>query len=94
MRMANYLYKVLLRDLRPPWLTHAFPQAPPGNGLLTRHTRPCFLQWDADQGAGLLSESVAEKISQAVRAVALELCSFLAMPFYVCTAPSGTEGQA
>ena len=25
--------------------------------------------------------------------MALELCGFLARPLYVCTAPSGTEGQ-
>ena len=38
----RYLYNMLLRDLRPPWLTHAFPQALPGNGLLSKYTRPCF----------------------------------------------------
>ena len=54
---------------------------------------PVFLQWDADQGAGLFGESVAEKISQAVRAVDLELCGFLARPLYVCTASSGSEGE-
>ena len=36
---------------------------------------------------------MAEKISQAVRAVALELSGFLARPLYVCTATSGSEGQ-
>ena len=33
----RYLYKVLLRDLRPPWLTHTLAQALPGNGLSLIH---------------------------------------------------------
>ena len=84
---------MLLRDLRPPWLTHAFPQALPGNSLLSRYTRPCFLQWDLDEGLQLFGESVANKISQHVRAVDLELVGFLARPLYVCTASSGSKGE-
>ena len=52
-----------------------------------------FCQWSADQGASLFGVIVATKISQAVRAVALELSGFLARPLYVCTATSGSEGQ-
>ena len=40
----RYLYKLVLSDLRPPWLTAAFPQALPGDSLLSRYSRPCFLQ--------------------------------------------------
>ncbi|CAK0895493.1 unnamed protein product, partial [Prorocentrum cordatum] len=29
---------VLLRDMRPPWLDHVFPQAMPGDGLLSKFT--------------------------------------------------------
>ena len=39
----RYLYKCLLRDLRPPWLTHSFPQALPGNGVLSKYTPPSYL---------------------------------------------------
>jgi hypothetical protein len=90
---VRYLYKILLRDLRPPWLTYAFPQALPGNVLLSRYTRPGFLHWEADQGAVLFGASVARKISKVVRAVELTLVGFLARPLYVCTAISGSEGK-
>ena len=33
---VKYLHVMLLRDLRPPWLMHKFPQALPGEGLLSR----------------------------------------------------------
>ena len=89
----RYLYKLVLSDLRPPWLTHAFPQALPGNGLLSRYTRPCVLQWIAVEGAECFGESVAKKITQHVRAVALELRGVLARPLYVCTASSGSNGE-
>ena len=41
---TRYPYKLLLRDLRPPWLAHTFPQALPGNAVLSKYTRSCFLQ--------------------------------------------------
>ena len=41
----------------------------------------------------MFGESVAKKISQHVRAVALELRGFLARPLSVCTASSGSKGE-
>ena len=50
---VRYMHKILLRDLRPPWVDHQFPQALPGEGVLSRFTRPSFLQWiDDSQGDG------------------------------------------
>ena len=87
----RYLYKVLLRDLRPPWLTHTFPQALPGNNLLSKYTRPCFLQWDGEAGGKLFGEAVAKLLADAVAAVDLELRGFLARPLYACTSTSGRD---
>ena len=87
----RYLYKVLLRDLRPPWLAHTFPQALPGNNLLSKYTRPCFLQWDGEAGSKLFGEAVAKLLADAVAAVDLELRGFLARPLYVCTSTSGRD---
>ena len=39
---VRYLYALILSDMRPPWLEHTFPQALPGNGVLSKYTRPCF----------------------------------------------------
>ena len=61
--------------------------------MLSRYTRPCFLQWDLDEGLQLFGESVANKISKHVRAVDLDLVGFLARPLYVCTAISGNKGE-
>ena len=41
----------------------------------------------------MFGEAVAGKIFRTVRAMALELCGFLARPLYVCTAPRGSEGE-
>ena len=90
---TRYLYKLLLSDLRPPWLTEAFPQALPGNSLLSRYSRPCFLQWGDGEGADLFGDSVATRISQHVDSLGLELRGFLARPLYVCTASSGRNGE-
>ena len=43
---VRYMHKILLRDLRPPWMDHQFTQALPGEGVLSRFTRPSFLQWE------------------------------------------------
>ena len=50
----RYLYKLVLSDLRPPWLTHAFPQALPGNSLLSRYTRPCFFAMAHGRGSRIV----------------------------------------
>ena len=41
---VRYLQVCLLADLRPPWADYRFPQALPGDGTLSRYTRPCFLR--------------------------------------------------
>ncbi len=87
----RYLYKLLLRDLRPPWLTHTFPQALPGNGVLSKFTRPSFLQWDGAAGSKLFGEAVAKLLADVAAAVDLELQGFLARPLYVCTSTSGSD---
>ena len=88
----HYLYKLLLRDLRPPWLTHTFPQALPGNGVLSKYTRPCFLQWDCEAGRQLFGDAVAVLLADVTEAVNLELRGFLARPLYVCTSTRGSGG--
>ena len=45
-----------------------------------------FLQWDAEAGAALFGDRVAEKICDKVLTLNLELRGFLARPLYVCTA--------
>ena len=50
----RYLFKVMLRDLRPPWLAHAFLQALPGIGVLSRFTRPSFLHRHARPAPALI----------------------------------------
>ena len=53
---TRYLYKLLLSDLRPPWLTHAFPQTLSGNSLLSRYTRPSFCNgtWVRDSNCSVI----------------------------------------
>ena len=55
------------------------------------HASQFFLQWDSEAGAALFGEGVAGKVTDAVLAVDLQLCGFLARPLYVCTASSGSD---
>ena len=87
----RYLYKLLLSDLRPPWSTHTFPQALPGNGLLSKYTWPSLLQWDGPAGLQLLGEAVVKLLADVATAMDLELQGFLARPLYACTASSGSD---
>ena len=87
----RYLHKLLLRDMRPPWVTHTFPQALPGTGVLSRYTRPSFLQWDGAVGSKLFGETVVKLLTDVVEAVQLELKGFLAKPLYVCTSTSRSD---
>ena len=87
----RYMHKILLRDLRPPWATHKFPQAVPGDGVLSRYTRPSFLQWESALGALLLGTKVCQLIGDAARAVDVEVAGYLARPLYVCTNASPTS---
>ncbi len=82
---ADFVHLVLLRDLTPPWVRQPFPQALPGDSLLSQFTRPSFLCWpecDADmvfgsRVSGLLRESAARVRKQFAGAVA--------RPLYQCT---------
>ena len=55
---VQFIQLVLLTDLRPPWLTHDFPQALPRGGVLSRFTRPQLLFWPASEVATLFGEDL------------------------------------
>ena len=82
---VRYMLKLILQDLRPPWLTHHFPQAVPGASVLSRFTRPTFLQWSADRVKVLFGEAVASLLRETANEVSVELSGVLARPLYVCT---------
>jgi len=69
---VRHMHKILLCDLNPPWVNHQFPQALPGEGILSRFTRPSFLQrrnldlFLAIQ-RGSRSEHVSGKLRQCLR---------------------------
>ena len=91
----RYMHKILLADLRPPWATHTFPQAVPGDGVLSRYIRPSFMQWDSVLGAKLLGTKVWELVGDAAAAVDVTVAGYLARPLYVCTnaKPSSEHGM-
>ena len=91
----RYMHKILLADLRPPWATHTFPQAVPGDGVLSRYIRPSFMQWDSGLGAKLLGTKVWELVGDAAAAVNVAVAGYLARPLYVCTnaSPSSENGM-
>ena len=60
-------------------------KAVPGDGVLSRYTRPSFLQWESALGALLLGTKVCQLIGDAARAVDVEVAGYLARPLYVCT---------
>ena len=84
----RFLFKQLLRDMRPPWLGLTFPQALPGTNVLGRLTRPLFLSWDLAEGNKVFGETVAALLAKMVADVGLELKGYLAKPCYVCTSTS------
>ena len=79
--------------MRPPWLTHTFPQALPGNGVLSKYTHPSFLQWDWEAGSKLFGDAVAELLAGVTKAADFELRGFLARPLYVCTSTRGSGSR-
>ena len=81
----RYMHMLLLYDLSPPWLTRKFPQALPGDGVLSRYTRPSFLQWLSDTAVTLFGEEVMKLLGQVASAVSLDVAGLLARPLYVCT---------
>ena len=80
------VYAHVLREMRPPWLEHSFPQALPGDGVLSRYTRPCFLAWfgaiTLKRWFGVL---VVRALLRVVDAVGLRIAGVVARPVYACT---------
>ena len=58
----KFAHLALLRDLGPPWLEKAFPQALPGSGMLARLTRPSFLFWPPADAANVFGSKVREEL--------------------------------
>ena len=81
---VRYMYKVLMRDLRPPWLDHTFHQALPGDAVLSRFTRPLFLFWPEGQTEELFGATVHAKFVQRAEEVDLEFAGIVARPLYMC----------
>ena len=73
-----YMHTLLLRDLRPPWLTHTFPQALPGDALLSQYTRPIFLQWLVDVAAALFGDTAMKLLDEVASAVSLKVAGLIA----------------
>jgi hypothetical protein len=86
-----YIHMILLRDMRPPWLLHTFPQALPGEGLLSQYTRPSFLQWEADDLIHVFGVEVTLLLHKVAETVSLQCSGAIARPLYVCTALKGQE---
>ena len=87
---VRLLHKVLLRDLRPPWADQAFPHPLPGDGLLSRYTRPGFLTWRGDSEClETFGNEVMEVFLKALARVDLPLAGYVARPLYACTQKSG-----
>ena len=83
---VRYLQVCLLSDLRPPWADYTFLQALPGDGTLSRYTRPCFLLWEVSDAANLFGDEVMSKLNKVAADVSLEVVAVLGRPRYVCTA--------
>ena len=82
---ARAVYAAILLDMSPPWLLHSFPQALPGNGVLSKCTRPCFLTWGVDLSRLVLGPQVLSELTRIVASVGLPLSGVVARPLYVCT---------
>ena len=75
----------LLQDLAPPWVTHPFLQALPGEGVLCRYTKPTFLRWDLARAKYLFGDAVMARWQWVARAVSVAVAGVLARSLYVCT---------
>ena len=85
---VRHMHKTLLGDLRPPWVDHQIPQALPGVGVLSRFTRPSFLQWiDSTQGLtrSLFGHELSDSVLYMLEHMGLKHAGFVARPLYVCT---------
>ena len=69
-------------------MDYQFPQALPGEGLLSRFTRPSFLQWiDDSQGMAraLFGNDLSDRVKSTMEYMGLEHAGFVARPLYACT---------
>ena len=85
---VRYLHKILLRDLNPPWVDHQFPQALTGEGVLSRFTRPSFLQWIDDPHGmtrALFGNDLSHRVERKMENMDLVHAGFVARPLYACT---------
>ena len=87
---VQYIHVNLLQDLSPPWMEKDFAQALPGEGVLSRYLKPCFLKWDIASAGVLFGEVMTRTLSHAANSVGCTAVSIVGRPLYVCTQPSGT----
>ena len=81
----NFMHLLLLRDLTPPRVTEQFPQALPGDGLLSKFTRPSFLCWPGDRAEALFGAKVSGVLRRRAGEMGKELAGVIARPLYKCT---------
>ena len=69
-------------------MNHQFPQALPGEGILSRFTRPSFLQWtDKPKGTtrALFGDELSTRVTRLIEHYGLQHAGFVARPLYTCT---------
>jgi hypothetical protein len=81
----RYLHVLLLEDLRPPWLLHSFPQALPGDSMLSNLTRPTLMYWDETCAWKVFGKEVENILTHMAQVVSTVVAGVLARPLYVCT---------
>jgi len=86
-KAVQYIHVNLLQDLSPPWLDKNFPQALPGDGVLSRYLKPCFLKWDMASAAPLFGETITRTLSHSAQTLDLTAAFIVGRPLYVCTQP-------
>lgn len=79
------MHLVLLADLTPPWLRQQFPQALPGDSLLSQFTRPSFLCWRELDTDKVFGSSVSGLLRESAERVQKEFAGVIARPLYKCT---------
>jgi len=84
---VQYIHVNLLQDLSPPWLEKDFSHALPGEGVLSRYLKPCFLRWDMASAGTLFGEVITRTLSHAANTLGLTAVSIVGRPLYVCTQP-------
>ena len=85
---VRHMHKILLCDLNPPWVHYQFPQALPGVTVLSRFTRPSFLQWiDDPQGTTrtLFGNVLSGRVQRLMEYMGLQHAGFVARPLCACT---------